>query len=150
MIRSCCYYITEPVISSYCVHLKLGHRFHALLNVCSDRDDIYCPFNQFASVLKNNSMPLCGIIFGKNPFCFLAITNFCCQWARSGHTNKRPFHWHLEFCMASLFSALSFFARNHAIVSCYATARPGISAQSNRLLPPFMWTASWQWRLIRL
>ena len=25
------------------VHLKLGHRFHALLKVCSDHDD--CPFN---------------------------------------------------------------------------------------------------------
>ena len=24
---------------SQCVHLKLGHRFHALLKVCSDRDD---------------------------------------------------------------------------------------------------------------
>ena len=24
---------------SHCVHLKLGHRFHALLEVCSDRDD---------------------------------------------------------------------------------------------------------------
>ena len=25
---------------SHCVHLKLGHRFHALLKVCSDRDNI--------------------------------------------------------------------------------------------------------------
>ena len=24
---------------SLCIHLKLGHRFHALLKVCSDRDD---------------------------------------------------------------------------------------------------------------
>ena len=36
--RCCC--INEPVIFSHCVHLKLGHRFHALLKVCSDRDDI--------------------------------------------------------------------------------------------------------------
>ena len=35
--RSCC--INERVIFSHCVHLKLGHRFHALLKVCSDRDD---------------------------------------------------------------------------------------------------------------
>ena len=40
MIRSyrcCC--INEPVMFSHCVHLKLGHRFHVLLKVCSDRDD---------------------------------------------------------------------------------------------------------------
>ena len=30
----------EPVTFSHCVHLELGHRFHALLKVCSDRDDI--------------------------------------------------------------------------------------------------------------
>ena len=42
MIRSCyrCCCINEPVIFSHCVHLKLGHRFHALLKVCSDHDDI--------------------------------------------------------------------------------------------------------------
>ena len=34
---ACC--INEPVLFSHCVHLKLGHRFHALLNVRSDRDD---------------------------------------------------------------------------------------------------------------
>ena len=43
MIRSyyrCCYiHVNEPVILSHCVHLKLWHRFHALLNVCSDRDN---------------------------------------------------------------------------------------------------------------
>ena len=36
--RCCC--INEPVIFSHHVHLKRGHRFHALLKVCSDRDDI--------------------------------------------------------------------------------------------------------------
>ena len=36
--RCCC--INQPVIFSHCVHFKLGHRFHALLKVCSDRDDI--------------------------------------------------------------------------------------------------------------
>ena len=36
--RCCC--ITEPVILSHCAHLKLWHRFHALLKVCSDCDDI--------------------------------------------------------------------------------------------------------------
>ena len=36
--RCCC--INAPVISSQCVHLKLGHGgFHALLKVCSDNDD---------------------------------------------------------------------------------------------------------------
>ena len=35
--RCCC--INEPVICSHGVYLKLGHRFHALLKVCSDRDD---------------------------------------------------------------------------------------------------------------
>ena len=35
----CCCCINEPVFFSRCVHLKLGHRFHALLKVCSDRDD---------------------------------------------------------------------------------------------------------------
>ena len=30
----------EPVIFSHCVHLKVGHRFHALLKVCSERDDV--------------------------------------------------------------------------------------------------------------
>ena len=34
--RCCC--INEPVIFSHRVHLKLGHRFHALLKVPSDRD----------------------------------------------------------------------------------------------------------------
>ena len=42
MIRSyyhcCC--INEPVIFSHCVHFKRGQWFHALLKVCSDRDDI--------------------------------------------------------------------------------------------------------------
>ena len=36
--RCCC--IKEPAIFSHCVHFKLGCRFHALLKVCSDRDDI--------------------------------------------------------------------------------------------------------------
>ena len=36
-VRCCC--INEPVIVSHCVHLQLGHRFHALLKVRSDRDD---------------------------------------------------------------------------------------------------------------
>ena len=36
--RCCC--LNEPVIFSHCVHLKLGHQFHALLKVYSDRDDI--------------------------------------------------------------------------------------------------------------
>ena len=42
MIRSYyrCYWINEPVISSHCVYLKLGHRFHALLKDCSDLDDV--------------------------------------------------------------------------------------------------------------
>ena len=35
--RCCCR--NDPVFSSHCVHLKLGHRFYALLKVCSDRDD---------------------------------------------------------------------------------------------------------------
>ena len=38
MIKSYCL-TNEPVIFSHCVHLKLGHGFHALLKVCSDRDD---------------------------------------------------------------------------------------------------------------
>ena len=36
--RCCC--INEPVIFSHCVHLKLGHWFHAPWKVCSDCDDI--------------------------------------------------------------------------------------------------------------
>ena len=32
-------HMNEPVIFSHCVHLKLGHPFHALLEVCCDRDD---------------------------------------------------------------------------------------------------------------
>ena len=36
----CCCCINEPVIFSHCVHPKLGHQFHALLKVWSDRDDI--------------------------------------------------------------------------------------------------------------
>ena len=41
MIRSCyqCCCINEPVTFSYCVHLKLGHRFHALLKLCCDHDN---------------------------------------------------------------------------------------------------------------
>ena len=38
--RCCCMHVNEPVIFSHCVHLKLGHRFHALLKVCTVRDDI--------------------------------------------------------------------------------------------------------------
>ena len=41
LIRS--YYLScsvnKPVFFSHCVHLKLGHRFHALLKVCFDHDD---------------------------------------------------------------------------------------------------------------
>ena len=47
--RCCC--INEPVIFSHCVHLKLGHRFHALLKVCSDRDDIV-PLKVLAALKK--------------------------------------------------------------------------------------------------
>ena len=47
--RCCC--INEPVIFSHCVHLKLGHRFHALLKVCSDRGNT-APLNgYFAGIL---------------------------------------------------------------------------------------------------
>ena len=31
--------LLQPVIFSQCVHLRLGYRFHALFNVCSDCDD---------------------------------------------------------------------------------------------------------------
>ena len=64
--RYCC--INEPVIFSHRAHLQLGHRFHALLKVCSDRDDtvpltccnsyIFCIyldpswFSAFLSILK--------------------------------------------------------------------------------------------------
>ena len=48
--RCCC--INEPVIPSHRVHLKLGHRFNALLKVCSDRDDAV-PLNSWGS---NNSL----------------------------------------------------------------------------------------------
>ena len=41
MISPCCC-INEPVIFSHCVHLKWGHRFHALWEVCSDRVDRGC------------------------------------------------------------------------------------------------------------
>ena len=37
MYHCCC--INETVSFSHCVHLKLGHWFHALLKVCFDRDD---------------------------------------------------------------------------------------------------------------
>ena len=50
--RCCC--INEPVIFSHCVHLKLGHRFHALLKVCSDGDDIV-PLTTPFPVMKRNS-----------------------------------------------------------------------------------------------
>ena len=36
--RCCC--INEAVLFGHCVHLELGHRFHALFKVCSDHDDI--------------------------------------------------------------------------------------------------------------
>ena len=38
--------IYDPVIFSRYVHLKLGHRFHALLKICSDHDDIV-PLNLY-------------------------------------------------------------------------------------------------------
>ena len=47
--RCCC--INEPVMFSNSVHLKLGHRFHALLKVCSDCDDIV-PLN-YSGMLNN-------------------------------------------------------------------------------------------------
>ena len=54
MIRSyyhcCC--INEPVIFSHCVHIKLGHQFHALLKVCYDCDDIV-PFKGLVSQKEN-------------------------------------------------------------------------------------------------
>ena len=42
MIRSYyrCWCINKRVIFSRCVHLKRGHRFHALSRVCSDPDDV--------------------------------------------------------------------------------------------------------------
>ena len=45
--RCCC--INQPVIFSHCVHRKLGHRFHAQLKVCSDRDDVV-PLNVYVCV----------------------------------------------------------------------------------------------------
>ena len=47
ILLCCC--IDEPVIFSHCV-LKLGHQFHAMLKVCSDRDDIVLFF--FKSISK--------------------------------------------------------------------------------------------------
>ena len=56
MIRSycCCCCLNEPVIFSHCVHLKLGHRFHALLKVCSDRNDTvpYCSLEHWGTTYK--------------------------------------------------------------------------------------------------
>ena len=51
-LECCC--INEPVFFSNCVQRKLWHRFHALLKVCSDRDDIVPlkSINQVKSVLK--------------------------------------------------------------------------------------------------
>ena len=37
----CCCCISEPLILSHCVRIKLGHRFYALFKkVCSDRDNM--------------------------------------------------------------------------------------------------------------
>ena len=33
-------FLVGGIIFSHSVHLKLGHRFHTLSEVCSDRDDI--------------------------------------------------------------------------------------------------------------
>ena len=90
--------------------------------------------NQFASVLKNKFRLKIYVVNGPGPDTqinglFIDI-------------------WSFEWLVCSVRS--SFFARNHAIVSCYAPARPGISARSNRRLLPFMWKASWQMRLIHL
>ena len=57
--------INEPVILSHCVHLKLGHRFHALLKVYFDRD---------------NTVPLwvCNTelaVAASDSFCILKITS---------------------------------------------------------------------------
>ena len=53
--RCCC--INEPVIFSHCVHLKLGHRFHALLEACFDCNDIVPLTLTPDALLLNNKNP---------------------------------------------------------------------------------------------
>ena len=76
MMRSyyccCCCCINEPVIFSHCVHLKIGHRFHALLKVCSDRDDIV-PLTQISKTTYG--IKSWGIFIQQ--FCFSRQRCFC-------------------------------------------------------------------------
>ena len=51
----------EPVISSHCVNLKLGHRFHALLKVCADRDNTP-PLKMYQQCFWFSAV-FCGILF---------------------------------------------------------------------------------------
>ena len=57
--RCCC--INEPVMFiSRCVHVELRHRFHALLKVCSDRDDVVplmLPYVEQLSLVKYSTAP---------------------------------------------------------------------------------------------
>ena len=105
-----------------------------------------CTVNQFASVLKN-------IFRASAPYYFRwkSKLKFFVVNGPGLDTQINALFidiWSFEWLVCSVCS--SFFARNHTIVSCYAMARPGISARSNRRLTPFMWKALWQWRLIRL
>ena len=52
----CCCCINEPVISSHRVHLELERRFHALLKVGSDRDDIVPLKTPVDYILNNNTL----------------------------------------------------------------------------------------------
>ena len=64
---SCC---CMKTIFSHCVHLKLGHQFHALLKVCSDSDDIV-PFKTYRKCFVNCDFQR-GII--SNNYCTTNVT----------------------------------------------------------------------------
>ena len=92
--RCCC--INEPIIFSHCVYLKLGHRFHALLKVCSDSDNIvpfiiskphnsWCHLNLiFSSFIYQTALNISKITLYASP-----LQTFLSHFARSNKIQQK-------------------------------------------------------------
>ena len=86
--RCCCIHVNKPVHFSHCDHLKLGHWFHALLKVCSDRDDIV-PLTITQAWYFKEAIASVALILALVPFKKIIIVT----WWKIWHLDILIFWW---------------------------------------------------------
>ena len=96
--HDCCIHVhvNESVSFSHCVHLKVGQRFHALLKVCSDRDDtvpLNVHFNRPLCILTSQFASFRGKV---RPF----IGH---MYARCAHMHSKAWHTYLHVCAVHMY-----------------------------------------------